>query len=80
MITKQPKLVLHYSPGILTVLRRDPCPGQNLGPHGGHGHSSCGCDRNQDIFKIAGRPYVLQPGEETWCLDGCWINREKVRS
>lgn len=72
----EPRLIMHYSPGILTVLRRDPCPGHDM-PFGGVGHSHC-CDRNRDIFKIAGRPYVLQPDEETWCLNGCWINREKV--
>jgi hypothetical protein len=68
------KLVLHYAPGILAILKREPCPGQKSG-FGGIQHSSCGCDQNHDIYRIV-NVTVLQPGEQTWCLQQSFINRQ----
>jgi hypothetical protein len=67
------KLVLHYAPGILAILKRQPCPGQKTGS--GIGHSTCGCDQNHDIYRIVNAT-LLQPGEQAWCLEQSFTNRE----
>jgi hypothetical protein len=55
------KLVMHYAPGILAILKREPCTM----------HESCSCD----IHKIV-NVTLLQPGEQTWCLQQSFINRQ----
>lgn len=44
------KLVLHYAPGIIAVLRQEPCPGHRIFDH--IGHSVCGCDHDHFIHRI----------------------------
>jgi len=67
-------LVLHYdTSGILAVLKTERCPGQKTG-FGGIGHGTCGCDHDRIRHTIA-HVNVLQPGEETWCLEQCLLAR-----
>lgn len=46
------KLIMHYAPGIIAILRQEPCPGQEV--FGDHhiGHNTCGCDRDHLIHRI----------------------------
>ena len=68
------KLVLHYAPGILAILKQERCPGQDV--FGDRvGHNTCGCDKNHLIHRIV-NVTVLQDGEQAWCLQQSFINRE----
>jgi hypothetical protein len=73
-----PVLSVHYSPGVLAVLRREPCPGRLSGWNTTPGHGpTCGCYGARHKFvvvKVSG----LRPGEESWCLERSWIPREAV--
>lgn len=45
------KLIMHYAPGIIAILRQEPCPGQEV--FGDHiGHNTCGCDPDHHIHRI----------------------------
>lgn len=45
------KLELVYTPGVLAVLRQEPCPGQEV--FGDHiGHNTCGCDPDHNLSII----------------------------
>jgi hypothetical protein len=69
------KLVMHYAPGILAILKREPCPGHKVGGFGAIGHASCGCDQNHQIHRIV-NVTLLEPGEQAWCLQQSWTNRQ----
>jgi hypothetical protein len=68
------KLVMHYAPGVLAVLKRHDCPGQYTSFSPKRMHSTCGCDSDHQIFTIAGVT-VLQNGEQSWCLERSWIHQ-----
>jgi hypothetical protein len=60
------KLVMQYArsgglPNIIVILKREPCTV----------HKSCSCD----IYRIV-NVTLLQPGEQTWCLQQSFTNRE----
>ena len=65
------KLVMHYAPGILALLKTDPCPGQRNGY--GIGHSNCPCDHDHTMHRIVNIT-LLNDEEQAWCLQQCLIN------
>lgn len=67
----KPRLVMHYAPGVLVVLRREPCPGQK-GGFGGIMHSSCGCDKQYQIFRIV-NIHIVSDDEKPGLLELSWI-------
>ena len=69
------KLVLHYAPGIIAILKQESCPGHQFGGFGGISHGNCGCDKNHLIHRIVNIT-VLQPGEQAWCLEQSFTNRQ----
>jgi hypothetical protein len=70
-MTARTKLVLHYAPGILALLKTEPCAGKRNGY--GIGHGSCGCGQNHVIHRIV-NVTLLKDEEQTWCLQQCLIN------
>lgn len=46
------KLIMHYAPGIIAILRQEPCPGQQVIREGIIGHNTCGCDPDHLIHRI----------------------------
>lgn len=67
----KPRLVMHYAPGVLAVLRREDCPGQSVFGHWGH-NNNCGCDSNHQIFKIV-NIRIVPDDEKPGLLEMSWI-------
>lgn len=74
----KPRLVMHYAPGVLVMLRREPCPGRLAGWSSQPKHGpNCGCDRNHDVYKFISATEVLddmKPG----LLELSWIRRDEL--
>lgn len=69
----KPRLVMHYAPGVLAVLRRETCSGfQNWN---GIGHGTC-CDKDHQIFKIVNIE-IVPDDEKQGLLELSWINDAK---
>lgn len=78
-IPATPKLVMHYAPDFLIVLRRDDCPGRTLtwGAHGHRlGHTGC-CDKNHHTYRLV-RAHPVSTDEAGWCLERCWVRAHPV--
>lgn len=67
----KPRLVMHYTPGVLAVLKREDCPGQKSA-WGGVMHSSCGCDQHHQIFRIV-NIRIVSDNEKPGLLEMSWI-------
>lgn len=76
-----PKLIMHYVPDILVILKRSDCPGRKAGWSSDLRHYAfCGCDKNHHKFTIVKASW-LQDDEASWCLERCWVpRREKVEA
>lgn len=76
--TAAPVLLVHYAPGMLVVLRREPCKGQR----GAWGiqHSTCPCDKKDKTLYLTAGLHLLQGDEQAWCLERSWIPREAPSS
>ena len=73
IITRHPCLIMHYAPGLLAILRREPCPGRLAGKIGNqvkHG-SNCGCNKSRQIFTFVSASEVLDD-EKSECLELSW--------
>lgn len=66
------KLIMHYAPGIIAILRQEPCPGQRAG-WSGIMHSTCGCDHDHLIHRIVN--LTIQPDDEPLRLQRSRIKR-----
>jgi hypothetical protein len=67
-----PRLLVHYAPGVLAVLRRDPCPDHKTA------YGLADCDRGGTVLTVVGIS-GLEPGETGWCLERCWLpQRQEV--
>lgn len=71
------KLVMHYTPGVLVVLKREPCPTsldkfRRAYPHG----PNC-CNGTHVKWRTVGRPVLVAEGERP--LQLCWIPRVEKR-
>lgn len=67
----KPRLVMHYAPGVLAVLRRETCPGQKV--FGERiGHNTCGCDNQHQIFRIV-NIRIVSDDEKPGLLELSWI-------
>lgn len=71
----KPRLVMHYAPGVLAVLRRETCPGQKSS-FGGIMHNVCGCDKHHQIFKIV-NIRIVPDDEKPGLLEMSWIRRDE---
>jgi hypothetical protein len=71
------KLVLHYAPGILVVLKRNDCRGRLAGWSNQPKHgTNCGCHGKHTIWTTVGKPVIVSNEEASWCLEQSFINRE----
>jgi hypothetical protein len=80
VIPARPKLVLHYAPGVLVVLKRNNCRGRlagwsSLPKHG----PNCGCSGSQETFTTTGYAYWLKSDEVGWCLERSWVDRRRAK-
>lgn len=67
MITDYPpRLLVHYAPGVLAVLRLDRCPKPNH-------EAQTGCDRSTHTYFTVVGIDGLEPDEVSWVLSRCWI-------
>lgn len=66
----KPILTVHYAPGLLVVLQRKPCPSRDV--------PGARYDRRTPYYEIASGLYLLQAGEQSWCLERCWIPRKVI--
>jgi hypothetical protein len=76
-IDTAPKLLLHYAPGILIVLKRNPCRGRLAGWSASPKHGpNCGCHGSHETYLTTGHAYWLKDHEVPWCLELSWIKHD----